>query len=262
MKMFTQTSIVLSFCTFLTIFSTMSAKADVLSGDLYRDKDGGVPIGVTSDGTYFIAPFHINNHTTGQDSLIGFCGDIVTPLSSDFYNPNIGENYEANRLESAEVYSHFQKQCLQDLFDYAYGTLFLGEEKWNQFNAMAFQFAVWEIQRENWADHGFDINSGDFWAYPVGFNKETSDMVINTVNNWLSALTGADGITWESLGLLDTKASYNLTVYVAEGGKHASQTLIAVTSINEDPWATPEPTTFAILGLAGFGGLVLRRRHK
>ncbi|MCL2304645.1 MAG: PEP-CTERM sorting domain-containing protein [Planctomycetaceae bacterium] len=261
-----QTSIVLSLCVLITVFSGTSVKADVLSGDLYRDIYGRVPTGVTSnDGrTYYVAPFYVSNHTTGQDPFIGFCGDGTTLMSGNFFNASVGVDYGVHQLSDVWFYSDFQKQCLQDLFDYAYGTLSLGEGGWNVFNAMAFQFAIWEIQQEDWANNGFNITSGAFSAYPVNLSGEDYAGVINMVNNWLSALTGANGITWESLGLLDTKESYDLTVYVAEGGKHVSQTIIAATPNMKgtETSTTPEPATLAIFGLAGLGGLALRMRRR
>jgi hypothetical protein len=67
---------------------------------------------------------------------------------------------------------------------------------------------------------------------------------------------------WYSMGMGDF-TDYDLSVYVAEGGKQNSQTLISVTaSYNREdppPTATPEPTTMLVVGL-GLAGLGLARR--
>jgi hypothetical protein len=65
---------------------------------------------------------------------------------------------------------------------------------------------------------------------------------------------------------MEDYVDYDLTVYVAEGGKTVSQTLISVTgSPNREPFesttATPEPATMLIFGL-GLAGLGFARRMK
>ena len=122
-------------------------KADLLTGDMFVDMYGRALTGVTSNNgsTYYIAPFHVTNVTTGQEPFIAFCGDGANLMSGNFYNPEVGVNYGAYQLGEVGFYSDFQKQCLQNLFDYAYGTLFLGDGGWNIFHALSFQFAIWEI---------------------------------------------------------------------------------------------------------------------
>jgi hypothetical protein len=67
---------------------------------------------------------------------------------------------------------------------------------------------------------------------------------------------------------MDAFVDYDLTVYVAEGGKSVSQTLISVTGSpnREEPpptvTMTPEPTTIVIVGLGIAGAAVAYRRRK
>ena len=198
-----------------------------------------------------------------------FCTDLYTYTSGAF-GGNAGQMYETTTLADSPFHSDLQKAQLQSLFDHVYTQAFNDDYSYNNsFYASLFQFAVWEIANDT-GDYLSLRDGGDLRfinaevlnssGYYVS-SQETLDSALNTLDSWFYAIVND---AWDEIGYEEDKV--NLTVYLAEGGTHVSQTFIGV-----DPYskhyqntATPEPTTMLIIGLgiAGAGAIAARQRRK
>lgn len=243
---------------FVTAFSMSWARADLMSfkGILTANQlsfANGKKV-----QTEEAVPVKITNHDTGQQ-FIAFCGDFTTPVSNGFWQETVGQCYDAYAVEDAYIYTELQRTHINDLFSYAYSTAFdLDGNVIDVKNAQAFQITLWEMLTETTST--LDITSGTF-----RLTKDTTSKVATTANQWLNALmNGEDG--WMALGL--SAISYDVTVYIAEGGSHVSQTMISVVrppvpTIPRAPAGTPEPATLVVFGLGLMGlGLAQTRRQK
>ncbi|MDR2440120.1 MAG: PEP-CTERM sorting domain-containing protein [Planctomycetaceae bacterium] len=204
------------------------------------------------------------NATTNQAFHL-FCGDLYTYTSSSFSDPNVGENYGAMSLEASTLYSQMQKQQLNSLFSHVYLSLYDSDyDKTSQL----LQLAVWEIIHES-TDDVLSLRSGSMYVDkvlmiqngPNGENQnywDQSGIILNEtltiLDSWFNAIANN---SWSELGYQYTNLP--LTVYLAEGGNHASQTFISTVA----PAATPEPATMLIftLGLAGLPALLRHRKY-
>jgi hypothetical protein len=175
------------------------------------------------------------------------------------YGSAEGQAYNPYALASSTIdfYSDTQKSQINDLFGHSYASAFdLSGNILNGVYAQAIQLSIWSILHEETGN--YNILDGSF-----RLASNYSMDVVNATNSLLSAVVGT--ISWEDLGMNDF-VDYDLTVYLAEGGKHVSQTLISVTGSpnREEAHAVPEPGTMIIIGLgiAGLGALEARRRRK
>lgn len=232
-------------------FTTTRVQADILTGQVMLSNTQTIHNGDKS-GKVYVTPILITNHTSGQDAFAAFCGDFTTSTSAGFSNAS-GQAYGAYSLWAGDLtmYSDTQKHQINDLFNYAYATAFdTNGTVINQTYASAFQLTLWEVLTETTPT--LNITNGSFYLSASKSNQG----LIDTTNSWLDALIG--NTSWESLGLIS--GNYDLTVYVAEGGKSVSQTLISVMG---PPTTTPEPATLMVLGLGLMGlGLARTRRQK
>ena len=232
-----------------TILSTSSVKGDMLRGDVVLNSTATIWNNGVSQGTY-VTPMKVGNLTTDQ-TLLAFCGDFTVSTTPAFNSPT-GEAYGANSLFSPTLtlYSDLQKSLINDLFSYTYASTFdLDGNVINSVYAQALQLSIWEILMES--ESSWSILSGSFYATGLASG------VAATTNDWLDVLSGAS--TWESLGFT-TAIDYDLTVYVAEGGVNASQTLISITG--PPTTATPEPATMLIFAIGAVAAVPYLRRKK
>ena len=233
----------------VAVLSASSANADMLRGDVVLNSTATIWNNGVSQGAY-VTPMSINNLTTNQ-TLMAFCGDFTVGTSSAF-SSSAGEAYGAHSLFSPTLalYSDLQKSQINDLFSYTYASAFdLSGNVINSVYAQALQLVVWEILTETGS--GWNILSGSFYATGLGSG------VAAATNSWLDVLSGTS--TWESLGFTDA-INYDMTVYVAEGGSHASQTLISITG--PPPPVVPEPATMLIFGIGAVAAAPYFRRKK
>jgi hypothetical protein len=235
---------------------TVSARADYLTGNVAMttwstlSSDHGVQ-------SVYVTPMRVQDHTTDQNFLL-FCGDFYTSTSAA-YSSAAGQEYNCFALSSQSIdfYSDVQKNRINDLFGHAYSTAFdLSGNILNTTYAQAIQLSIWSILHEETGN--YDILDGSF-KLVSNYNMT----VVNATNALLSAVMGTT--TWDSMNMANF-VDYDLSVYVAEGGKQNSQTLISVTaSDNREPngetAATPEPATIALVGL-GLAGLGYARRRQ
>ena len=181
-----------------------------------------------------------------------FCTDFFTPTTEEFRDPLVGQAYQTTALNSITMtlYTDMQKTAMNSLFSYVYGTIV--DTDGNLLDtpaAMAFQLTLWEIVHETSGD--WNMTAGSFGINAAAtydddshshshYDNDLFNEVVTLSNFWLKAIT--DESLW---GPDYTKNDYELTVYVAEGGTHGSQTIITTPR----PGSTPEPATMTILGL-------------
>jgi hypothetical protein len=250
-------STTLTLAAVLTVIFSSFAHADFLSGNVAQNTWSTL---TTPDGAHsvYVTPMRVTNNTTEQKDFLLFCGDFFTSTTAA-YGSAAGQEYNAFAMSSSAIdfYSDTQKSRIDDLFGHSYASAFdLDGNILNSVYAQAIQLSIWSILHEE--TDNYNILDGSF-----RLTSNYSMDVVNATNSLLGAVIG--DIDWSTLGM-DAFVDYDLTVYVAEGGKTVSQTLISVTgSPNREPVegsnATPEPTTMLIMGL-GLAGLGLARARR
>ena len=242
----------------LVVGMTGTARADRLTGDMTTEGLRSF-FRFTTDGKYrFAAPIEGKNITTDQ-SMNMFCMDYYTFTTPNFEKPKVGQPYDPIALNSPEMtlYSDVQKAALNSLFSHVYMTIVDPDDNL-YYNAAswAFQLAVWEIVHEtsgkwNLFSGSFGISTAMTYNKPdlTGGYQTNSTLFLNVLaltNSWFAAI--ADESLW---GPNYPKTDLELTVYVAEGGTHVSQTLISTVGPPKDPVTpesvlTPEPASMLI----------------
>ncbi len=238
------------FAVLTIVLSASIVKADMLSGEIVLNKTSSIVNNGSSQNIY-VTPMLVDNHTTGQ-TLLAFCGDFTVNTSSAF-GSSTGQAYNASSLFSPTltIYSDLQKSRINDLFSYTYALGFdLDGTVISSTYAQSLQLAVWEILTET--ANTLNILKDSFYG------ANLTSAVSTATNSWLSAISGQ--VTWDSLGLSATE--YDMTVYVANGGKNVSQTLISITAPSTAPSTTPEPASLAIFAVGAAAAFPFLRRRK
>jgi len=234
-----------------------SVRADFLTGNVAQTTWSTLNGSGIQENVY-VTPMRVTNNTTEQKDFLLFCGDFFTSTTAA-YGSAAGQEYNAFAMGSSTIdfYSDVQKSRIDDLFGHSYATAFdLDGNILDSVYAQAIQLSIWSILHEE--TDNYNILEGSF-RLTANYNMA----VVNATNALLNAVLG--DVNWSTIGMGDY-VDYDLTVYVAEGGKTVSQTLISVTgSPNREPFesttATPEPATMLIFGL-GLAGLGFARRMK
>lgn len=264
------TGIVLSFLTVACLSNTVRADLLYATEDAKRNPAHFFKfLNDTDNNGWHYAESIVTTNADTEQVFRAFCVDRGTYTSEGFNDPTVGQEYGATTLNSPTMtlYTQTQKEALNQLFSYVYSSVY--DSFGNVIGDLAsyvFQLAVWEIVHETSGTYSvtageFGVSSGATYRDPD--DRDQGSVVDNTfynqatalANSWFDAMAG--NVTWESLGY--TSSDYELYVYVAEGGTHASQTLISTVG----PAATPEPGTLLIFGL-GAAAIVpwARRRIK
>ena len=258
----------------LVIGMTGTARADLLTGDMTTEGLRSF-FRFTADGKYrFAAPIEGKNITTDQWMNM-FCMDYYTFTTPNFEKPKVGQPYDPIALNSPAMtlYSDTQKAALNSLFSHVYMTLVDSYDNL-YYNAAswAFQLAVWEIVHETsgkWSlsSGSFGISSAATYNRPdlTGGYQTNSTLYLNVIaltNSWFAAI--ADESLW---GPNYQKTDLELTVYVAEGGTHVSQTLISTVGPPKEPEIpepspTPEPASMLIFSTGLFVLPLVHRLRK
>ena len=197
-----------------------------------------------------------------------FCTDLYTYTSNAFSYG--GQSYNTTSLADSPFHNDLQKAQLQSLFDHVYTKAYNDDYAYNNdanstLYGSLLQFAVWEIVNDT-GDYLSLRDGGDLRFInaevlsPYGTyvkSTETLELALSTLDSWFYAILND---AWDEIGYAEDKV--NLTVYIAEGGSHLSQTFIGI-----DPYgktATPEPMTIMIvgLGIAGVGAAAARQRMR
>jgi hypothetical protein len=253
MKSFIITTVAILFALALTFAG--NAQADQLSGWVAQNTWSTLKDDGTNHNVY-VTPMRVNNLTTGQENFLLFCGDFRTP-TSNAYSSSAGQSYQAYAMGADEVfYTDKQKSMINDIFGHAHAAAFTADGAIiDPVYAQAIQLCVWKVLHEQ--TDSMNILTGSF-----ALAGNYTSAVVNATNSMLSALAGET--SWESLGMGEY-TNYDLTVYIAEGGKDVSQTLISVTGSQnriEAPTDAPEPATMLLIGLGGIGLAAVRRMRR
>jgi len=256
-----RTSTVFALAAAFAVVCSSAVRADFLTGNVAQTTWSTLNGSGIQESVY-VTPMRVTNNTTEQKDFLLFCGDFFTSTTAA-YGSAKGQEYNAFAMSSTSIdfYTDTQKSRIDDLFGHSYAAAFdLDGNILDSIYAQAIQLSIWSILHEE--TDNYNILEGSF-RLTANYNMA----VVNATNSLLGAVLG--DVDWGTLGMGDY-VDYDLTVYVAEGGKTVSQTLISVTGSpnreeppNAPPSATPEPATMLIvgLGLAGLG-LAGRRRMK
>ncbi|MDR3183763.1 MAG: PEP-CTERM sorting domain-containing protein [Planctomycetaceae bacterium] len=188
-----------------------------------------------------------------------FCTDLYTYTSSSYSN-GVGQVYNPALLADSVFHTDAQKVQLQSLFDHVYTKAFNADySAKNDLYANIFQLAVWEIANDTAGN--LSLRDGDIFltgalilqpngsSYSSSNSSDVYKEALDTLDSWFDAIIND---SWAALGYDEDRVT--LTVYVAEGGRSASQTFMGVA-------VAPEPATMLIFGL-GIVGLGLARRRR
>jgi len=253
----------------LVVGMTGMARADMLIGDMTNESLRSFFKFLDDGNWYYAAPIEGENLTTGQVMNL-FCTDHYTYTTPDFENPHRGQAYNAVALNSPTMtlYSNAQKAALNSLFSHVYGTIVDADDNLlNNASGWAFQLAVWEIVHETsgkWSlsSGSFGITGAMTYSKPNLTGAQTDSAlykeVISLTNTWFAAI--GNETLW---GSKYPKNDYDLTVYVAEGGTHVSQTIISTVGPPPEPPknVTPEPASVLIVA-SGLALLPFTRRRR
>ena len=256
---------------FITVFALVTAgmtgmaHADMLTGNMTNESLRSF-FKFRDDGHwYYAAPIEGENLTTGQVMNL-FCTDHYTYTTPDFENPKLGQPYNPVALNSPTMtlYSNAQIAALNSLFSHVYGTIVDADDNLlNNASGWAFQLAVWEIVHETsskWSlsSGSFGISSAMTYSKPNLTGAQTDNAlyweVISLTDSWFAAI--ANESLW---GSKYPKSDIELTVYVAEGGTHVSQTMIS--TVGPPKNVTPEPASLLIVA-SGLALLPFTRRKR
>ncbi|MDR2438267.1 MAG: hypothetical protein LBE12_02700 [Planctomycetaceae bacterium] len=255
------------------VVALMSLVGNGYSDTLYRDSSSS-----RSDYTHYFQMIHdtsnngwhntetikIINDDTDQNFRV-FCVDYFTPITTEFKNPLIGQEYDAIALDSPSMmlYSQIQKDALNSLFSHVYSTIYdANGDIIDDVKSYLYQLVVWEIIHET--DEAWNIAGGEFGIQNAATYRNPNDhskgyidtdfynFAVSNINSWLDAIVGK--ITWDSIGYGEVTDN-QLTVYVAEGGQNISQTFISVVAP-----IVPEPATILMFVIGMMSTLPLMRR--
>ena len=236
----------------VVLCTSKSVYADYLTGNLisgqYTTFTTQTPSG---SATAYVGHINTTNLTTDHQ-FTTFCGDYFTSTSSDFGNTGKGQAYGAYSLwdDGLTIYTGEQKDSISKVFGYLYGTCFDAETgaMTDKTVSIAMQLVIWEILSET--NDTFSLTEGTYSIKNTGLTVEQNTILTNA-ESFLNMLITDD---WGDLIFTD----YDMTVYVAEGGMLASQTLISIENT-----AVPEPASMLIFGIGLACGVpALCRRMK